>query len=617
MKTTAILFVLALAAGGVLAQSPTRWFGPADFPVQLVPPAQPGKTVPQSKSTSTYSDPNNWNIAMDYANAVAVASPVPDEIVELAKGLDHDPLRIYNYVLTHFDYQPYWGSLKGYERTYYDQAGNDTDLCSLLKVLLEESGYSPEFVEGWMAIPLEDAARWLKTKEGLPFNNPSDPGWSDAAQAVFTALSSGGIYVDPHSVWSHSKIALRVYRTLLKVNIGGTIYHLDPCFKNYGRISPEWDTADLAAITGYSRSSFLSALGGTPVAHGYKNFNETAVRGLLSGYTTNLVNKIQADYRGKFLDELTGGYRLQEVAAETLPQQPNYGFTQNGAATTEVPAHRKHYMRVKFGTIDKVFATSDVAAKRLYFTFTDNGRAELYLDDNKIAEEASAGSPSDKILLSVDHPFHSNADIFDFSGSELANNGRNAVVTEIPKAFAPTFHDRWYNRLREEISELKEQGVSEIDPRILSRSLEMHGFSFIVQRVGYLNLCHSLSDGGQSYLLHDLGLCFQRNSYGIDWILSAGATYGDEYWANQIAEWRKIQGAWSFFCSALEHGVIDQMQGAPGGVSTVRGFSFANAQGQDILFATDANYYAVRSLLASGGWTSLQLALLDSQFNPG
>ncbi|MEN8738131.1 MAG: DUF6531 domain-containing protein, partial [Akkermansiaceae bacterium] len=566
---------------------------------------------------TTYGDPNNWNISLNYTNAQVVTTSAPDEIKELAKGLENDPLRIYNYVLTNFDYQPYWGSLKGYERAYYDQAGNDTDLCSLLKVLLEEAGHSPEFVEGWMSIPVEDAAKWLKIRDDLPFNNTGDPGWSNAVTAVFAPLTSGGIYYDTNVFYSGSKIAMRIYRTLLKVDIGGTVHILDPAFKEYGRVSPTWNASDLATITGYNQSTLISTLGGTAVTGGYKNFNESSLRNLLKNHSTNLVSEIQSNHRGKYLEELIGGYRRQVSEATSLPQQPSYSFTQNGAATANVPAHRKHYMRVQFGVIDKVFATADVAAKRLYFAFQGNGRAELFLDDIEIAEEATVGSSSARISLSVDHPYHATVDVFDFSDQEAVANQRDAIVTEIPKAFAPTFHDRWFTHLREEISGLQAQGVADNDPRILSRSLEMYGSSFIAQRVGYLNLCHSLSDGGQSYLIHDLGLCFQRTSYGLDWVLSAGASYGDEYWTNQTAELRKIQGAWSFFSSALEHGVIDQMQGDPGGASTVRGFSFANAQGQDILFATDANYSTVRSRLASGGWTSADLNRLDSQFNLG
>lgn len=118
-------------------------------------------------------DPNDWELSVDHTQAIPISETMPDDIVETVRGLESDPLRIFHYVLNHFDYQAYFGLYKGYEHTFYERAGNDADLCHLLAKMLSVAGYSSEFVEGWMTIPEENLSRWLKTQEdpdGYSFN---------------------------------------------------------------------------------------------------------------------------------------------------------------------------------------------------------------------------------------------------------------------------------------------------------------------------------------------------------------------------------------------------------------------------------------------------------------
>ncbi|MEI6128430.1 MAG: transglutaminase-like domain-containing protein, partial [Pseudomonadota bacterium] len=84
-----------------------------------------------------------------------------DEIKLLADSLTKDPVKIYEYVKNNFEYQPYWGSLKGAHETLLGRKGNDTDLASLLIALFRYSGYPARYAEAKAIVDIKRAKNWL------------------------------------------------------------------------------------------------------------------------------------------------------------------------------------------------------------------------------------------------------------------------------------------------------------------------------------------------------------------------------------------------------------------------------------------------------------------------
>lgn len=84
-----------------------------------------------------------------------------DDIRELALSLGNSPYDISNYVREHFDYVPYYGSLKGAQETLRERAGNDLDLASLLIALLRVSGIPARYVHGETFLTPEQAMAWV------------------------------------------------------------------------------------------------------------------------------------------------------------------------------------------------------------------------------------------------------------------------------------------------------------------------------------------------------------------------------------------------------------------------------------------------------------------------
>lgn len=82
-------------------------------------------------------------------------------IRELAARLDHDPVRLYNWVRNNVEYLPVYGSLKGADYALLTREGTDCDQASLLIALLRVSGIPARYAWGVMEIPEVSVTAWL------------------------------------------------------------------------------------------------------------------------------------------------------------------------------------------------------------------------------------------------------------------------------------------------------------------------------------------------------------------------------------------------------------------------------------------------------------------------
>ena len=82
-------------------------------------------------------------------------------IASLAAWLDHDPLKIYLHVRNTFEFEPYFGYLKGPQATLETQRGNDYDLAALTAALLGASGYGTRYAQATAIIPAQAMVEWL------------------------------------------------------------------------------------------------------------------------------------------------------------------------------------------------------------------------------------------------------------------------------------------------------------------------------------------------------------------------------------------------------------------------------------------------------------------------
>ena len=257
--------------------------------------------------------------------ALSASESTDAEIMELAKSLDNDPLRIFNWVRNNIDYEHYYGQRKGAVLTFLEGSGNDLDQCTLLAELLEASGAVSDIQyrrgQHRMALTGNDGINVYDflglSQTPFPgqtyeeaFGQPNPVPISDEAAKLllfpFDFLSNRGT-PDNGNTYFEDYTSIAFYRFWLRVDIGGTIYELDPSFKTYERING----VDLLAAAGYNRADLLNAANSISTDPNYAlNLSESGIRSYLTGISQNILTELQNAYPDLSLAEIINGRRI-------------------------------------------------------------------------------------------------------------------------------------------------------------------------------------------------------------------------------------------------------------------------------------------------------------------
>ncbi len=199
-------------------------------------PVIQGKITPMARSASAMTQqatpaasvPANPNDPSYLAPTVDVQ--LTATIKAKAAALDHNPVKIFNWVHNHIEYIPTYGSIQGAAQTLSTLRGNDFDTASLLIALLRASGIPARYVYGTIRVPIGEVENWV--------GGVSDP------NAALNLLGQGGIpatglvqggqikYVQMEHVWVEAWINYLPARGS-KSGPGNTWVPLDASFKQY------------------------------------------------------------------------------------------------------------------------------------------------------------------------------------------------------------------------------------------------------------------------------------------------------------------------------------------------------------------------------------------------
>ncbi len=171
----------------------------------------------------------NQPTADDLAETVEIK--FTKEIDDILENLDRDPVKIYEYVKNNFDYEPYYGSVKGSQETLLEQSGNDLDLASLSIALFRAAGIPARYVYGTIEIPIEQAQKWLKVKNPLTAVPILASNGIPAKNVI-----SGGIVssILLEHVWVEVYLPYGDYRGETGLSTSNIVWiPLDPSFKQY------------------------------------------------------------------------------------------------------------------------------------------------------------------------------------------------------------------------------------------------------------------------------------------------------------------------------------------------------------------------------------------------
>lgn len=139
---------------------------------------------------------------------------VTPAIEQLATTLNHDPVKIYEYVRNNIRIETYYGIRKGADQTLAEKAGSDADQAALLIALLRESGIHARFVQGVAELPAAKAANWLgvDVAHGERLDAVPDILWSGGTPVSTVKVGDQLTKIRFNHIWAEAYVPQEAYR---------------------------------------------------------------------------------------------------------------------------------------------------------------------------------------------------------------------------------------------------------------------------------------------------------------------------------------------------------------------------------------------------------------------
>ncbi len=512
------------------------------------------------------------------------------EIQALARALEHDPKLIFDYVHNHVEYIPTFGSVNGATTTLLAGRGNDWDQTSLFIALMRAAGYSADYVRGNVTYAPDRLANWVgATQASAPY--------VFAYGGVPIAVAAGGY---------------RLTRVWAQATIGGPTYVFDPAMKEYAETSG----IDLETAMGYDRGAFMDhAQAWATVDPIYvQNMNEANVRADLTAYSMNLVNYIQNNMPDATLAEVIGGREIVATEMSAYPTSLPYALDVTNEITyTTIPDAYRHTLRVEhegYEGIDHTFYTFQIAGQRvsIFYDAADNYRPVLRVDGTAVAtgNVTYPGSLYD-LTLSVDHPYAANGGTYaDQSGDMQLVSGSDYVIVHDFGAASP---DLMASRSRL-LDQYVHDGLAETSEAVRGEGLWLMGLTYCYEDHLFAHLLGQLGQG--VFIQHHLvGRMGQEEGYFID--LPLGIT---SFVSSGGASALTAHRAYWMMGSALEHGMLEQMQGSDReALSSIKVIQLNNEAGNMTFLADADNWNWVKPLLKN--YWPTDLAFIEDHIYDG
>lgn len=572
-------------------------------------------TVPDFEalqSMQSFSGQSFGLLSSPHEPSTPIAEAITPDILALARGLENDPLRIFAYVQDHIRYVHYFGSKKGAQLTLLEKSGNDFDQSALLVALLRAAGQTNVTYQfGWAWFPYDnpdgshrDLHHWWQ----LNLENTS---WAATANHLASLTLTRGF---PMYGVNPTNSFFGFQHVWVNLTIGATTYPLDPAFK----VSEYSSGINIPAAMGFSSNAVWNAAAGTETVNYVTNLNEAALRGTLAGYTTNLLNYFQSNYPNAYPLTILGGWSIQPYTSDTLPQNLIFTTDDMGGQSpiqtwVNQPTNLMSKLTLTFAGTNYQWMMPQLAGDRITLTFATNGLAQLWQEDT-LLRQAFTTDPNNTtpVGIAVDHPvgywnltnntFVDTGD-YDQNTSAICYQRTNASTYNLPYAFEPDWG--WLRKRQQRLADYRQQGLPANSREVVSETLNVIGLNWMLQTAAVEDIIAS-----QLFILpqnmHRLGRVGQENGRGhftdIYMQLSGqlAATGSDAISQANVKRHFAVKG---YFSSALEHGVIEQLQSTNiQGASTIKMLQVANTNKQAVYLGYYGNWntgFIVRNKLVN------------------
>jgi RHS repeat-associated protein len=310
--------------------------------------------------------------AADLADT-AEAPKTNADIVTLAKQLDYNPVRMFEWVNQNIRFEPYYGSMKGGLGALWSKSGGATDQASLLAALFRASNIPVRYVRGNIAV-LDNTALGVDGR---------GPRWVGAKsyQAAATVLASNGNpaagygsnYVSQAHVWIEACLPYAAYRGTGLDNSGYRWVPLDPSYKD------QRYQAGIAVDSSFD-FNYTSWLASRLDAQGNYSLPHEA----LAGEVVANVQTKAPNYANNTIEDVPYKSEIKRQHFDILPIVPPYevlqytswdGTVGGSAETAALPDRHKYRLLVAVSTsassllAQKTLNLVDLASQRLTLSF--------------------------------------------------------------------------------------------------------------------------------------------------------------------------------------------------------------------------------------------------------
>lgn len=577
------------------------------------------------------------------------ADEITPAISALARGLEYDPLKIFEYVHNYIAFEAYYGSKKGANLTLQEGSGNDFDQCSLLVALLRASGKSPSYKFSACDFSYAQLTTWMGLSP-TPFLHLNDLQFTDyfggvpatvqnrKGAAVYFFLTEAGFFRIQQYTYGGDEW-FRFPHVWVQLTDGGTTRRFTPSVKD----STDTQGVNLTTASAYSRSQILTDAAGsaTTSPDSITNLNYSALESRLGSYTQNILTYIKNNGDARASDQITGSRNIVPVyytnLIEPLPEpplivpqpiSPPFVMTTPWLSLqtwTAIPEAQMSKIQIKAGTynyaasppafsgspvFDQTIKMPALGGRKLSLSFSGN-TGKIFLDEVQQGSDFTITGSSVDVQLNVTH-----------NHFEKVPQGSGYVDTALTKhnqtetkkylkadgnayAFIYAFAnpDKTAQKRQEVLDGYRRRTqlpagdpnyLTEGDWRIRTEILNVMGLQWLYQTWQQERVTAPLYYA-LPVNLHRFGRAAQEGSYYVDVGLQLSAAKNRDLDAARDEQFFNFS---SLLSSAMEHGVLEQMQGdGKSAASTVKLIYLANQQSIPIYRATASNWSAIRDQL--------------------